>query len=57
VEAQAFRLLLGHTSARNFLAYERDLRVKKAPLDQPLHRPEVINRGTWGEVRFSCEER
>lgn len=57
VDAQAFRLLLAHTSARNFLAYEADLRVKKIPLDEPLHRLEVVNRGSWGEVRFSCEER
>ena len=56
-DARAFRLLLAHTSARNFLAYEGDLRVKGVPLDQPLHRLEVVNRGTWGEIRFSCEER
>jgi hypothetical protein len=57
VDARAFRLLLAHTSARNFLAYEGDLRAKKIPLDQPLHRLEVVNRGSWGEVRFACEER
>ena len=56
VDARAFRLLLAHTSARNFLAYEADLRVKRISLDQPLHRLEVVNRGTWGETRFSCEE-
>jgi len=55
-DAQALRLLLAHTSARNFLAYEADLRVKRISLDQPLHRLEVVNRGTWGETRFSCEE-
>jgi len=57
VDAQAFRLLLAHTSARNFLAYEGDLRVKKIPIDQPLHRLDVVNRGSWGEVRFSHEKR
>ena len=56
VDARAFRLLLAHTSARNFLAYEGDLRVKRIPLDSPLHRLEVVNRGSWGEVRFSCED-
>jgi hypothetical protein len=57
VDARAFRLLLAHTSARNFLAYEGDLRVQRIPLDQPLHRLEVVNRGSWGEVRFSHEAR
>lgn len=57
VDARAFRLLLAHTSARNFLAYEGDLRVKGIPLDQPLHRLEVVKRGTWGEIRFSHKER
>ena len=56
VDAGAFRLLLAHTSARNFLAYEGDLRVKNVPLDQPLHRLEVVNRGSWGEIRFSCKD-
>jgi len=56
VDAQAFRLLLAHTSARNFLAYEGDLRVKEISLDQLLHRMEVVNRGSWGEIRFSCKD-
>ena len=56
VDARAFRLLLAHTSARNFLAYEGDLRVKGVVLDEALHRLEVVNRGTWGEVRFSCKD-
>ena len=56
VEGQALRLLLAHTSARNFLAYEARLRARKIPLERSLHRLEVINRGSWGEVRFARVE-
>lgn len=52
VEGQAFRLLLAHTSARQFLAYESTLRARNLILDQTLHRLEVTHRGSWGEVRF-----
>jgi hypothetical protein len=51
-----YRLLLAHTSARNFLAHDGNLTAKQIPLDSPLHRLEVVNRGSWGEVRFSCED-
>lgn len=56
VDARAYRLLLAHTSARNFLAYDGNLTAKQIPLDVPLHRLEVVNRGSWGEVRFSCKD-
>jgi len=55
-DARAYRLLLAHTSARNFLAHEGNLTAKQIPLDVPLHRLEVVNRGSWGEVRFSCKD-
>jgi len=52
VDAQPFRLLLAHTSAKNFLAYEARLRQQGHPLADHLHRITVINRGSWGELRF-----
>ncbi len=53
VNAQPFRLLLAHTSAKNFLVYEAELRQRSLPLEDLLHRIDVINRGSWGELRFS----
>jgi hypothetical protein len=51
-EAQPYRLLLAHTSARNFLLYETHLRERGGALDEGLHRMTVMNRGSWGELRF-----
>ncbi len=53
VDAEPFRLLLAHTSARNFLVYEATLRQKYLAMEQCLHRITVTNRGSWGELRFS----
>lgn len=53
VEGMAYRLLLAHTSARQFLAYDAELRDRKIQFDKTLHRLEVVDRGSWGEVRFS----
>jgi hypothetical protein len=52
VDTQPFRLLLAHTSARNFLLYETQLRERGGALEEGLHRMHVINRGSWGELRF-----
>ncbi len=54
VGAQPFRLLLAHTSAKNFLAYDGRLRQQGRPIEDILHRITVINRGSWGELRFSA---
>ena len=51
-DTQPFRLLLAHTSARNFLLYETQLRERGEALEGGLHRLTVINRGSWGELRF-----
>ena len=53
VDTQPFRLLLAHTSAKNFLLYETQLRERGVELCDGLHRMTVINRGSWGELRFT----
>ena len=53
VDIQPFRLLLAHTSAKNFLLYETQLRERGGALYEGLHRMTVINRGSWGELRFN----
>jgi len=52
-DTQPWRLLLSHTSARNFLLYEAQLRERGIELYEGLHRITVINRGSWGELRFT----
>jgi len=52
VDTQPFRLFLAHTSAKNFLLYETQLRERGGALEEGLHRMTVINRGSWGELRF-----
>ena len=52
VDAQPFRLLLAWTSAKNFLLYEARLRQRSISFEDRLHRITVINRGSWGELRF-----
>jgi hypothetical protein len=56
VENQAFRLLLAHTSAKHFLVYEARLRQQGIELEHIVHRIEVIDRGSWGELRFSARD-
>jgi hypothetical protein len=52
-DTQPWRLLLAHTSARNFLRYEAQLRQLGVGLYEDMHRMSVINRGSWGELRFA----
>ncbi|MCP4209250.1 MAG: hypothetical protein GY767_19685 [Shimia sp.] len=52
-DTQPFRLLLAHTSAKNFLLYETELHQRGLALNDVLHRITVINRGSWGELRFT----
>ncbi len=56
VDAKPFRLLLAHTSAKNFLAYDARLRQRRIPIEDRLHRITVTNRGSWGELRFSVRD-
>ena len=53
VDGHAFRLLLAYTSAKNFFVYEARLRERGLALEHLLHRIHVVNRGSWGELRFS----
>jgi hypothetical protein len=53
VDTQPWRLLLAYTSAKNFLLYEAQLREHGIELYEGLHHMTVINRGSWGELRFS----
>ncbi len=57
VDAQPFRLLLAHTGAKNFLLYEAQLRQRGIELYDVLHRIAVLNRGSWGELRFTLPEK
>jgi hypothetical protein len=52
VDNQPWRLLLAYTSAKNFLLYETELRHSDSALYAGRHRIRVINRGSWGELRF-----
>jgi hypothetical protein len=52
VDAQPVRLLLAWTSAKNFLLYDTGLRQRNIAIEDRLHRIMVVNRGSWGEVRF-----
>lgn len=53
VDTQPWRLLLAHTSAKSFLLYEAQLRERGIELYEGLHHMTVINRGSWGELRFA----
>ena len=55
VDTQPLRLLLAHTSAKNFLLYETQLHQRGVTLYDGLHRLSVINRGSWGELRFRLQ--
>jgi hypothetical protein len=55
VDTQPLRLLLAHTSGKNFLLYETQLRQRGVALYDSLHRITVINRGSWGELRFRLQ--
>ena len=56
VDRQAFRLLLAYTSAKAFLVYAAKLPQRGLAIEDLLHRIEVVNRGSWGELRFSCRD-
>lgn len=52
-DTQPWRLLLAHTSAKNFLLYEVQLRECGIEFYESMHHMSVINRGSWGELRFA----
>ena len=47
-----YRLLLAYTSAKNFLLYTGKLAEKKIEIQTTDTKIVVVNRGSWGELRF-----
>ncbi|HKK53128.1 MAG TPA: hypothetical protein VKA74_16140 [Myxococcota bacterium] len=56
VDRRPFRLLLAHTSARAFLVYEAELRQRGQRLEDVTTKITVVNRGSWGELRFAARD-
>jgi hypothetical protein len=54
VERWPFRLLLAYSSARALLACEVELRHRGVMIENVLTKITVVNRRTWGELRFSA---
>lgn len=54
VERQPFRLLLAYSSARAFLVYEAKLRQRHVAIEDIVTTISVVNRGSWGELRFNA---
>jgi len=51
--ARPYRLLLAYTSAKNFLLFATEIRHRGQNLLNVVTRIQVLNRGTWGELRFA----
>jgi len=47
-----YRLLLAYTSAKNFLLYTSKLAEEKLEIQTIDTKIVVVNRGSWGELRF-----
>ena len=54
VERWPFRLLLAYSSARAFLVYEAELRQRRVAIEHVLTKITVVDRRTWGELRFAA---
>jgi len=52
VDGRAARLLLAYSSARAFLVYEAELRQRRLLVENVVTTIAVVNRGSWGELRF-----
>lgn len=55
-ENRPYRLLLAYTSAKNFLLYTGKLAEKKIEIQTIDTKIVVVNRGSWGELRFCFAE-
>ena len=51
-----FRLLLSYSSARNFLLYASETRRTGIALEEVVTRIRVLDRGSWGELRFTSPD-
>ena len=56
IERQAFRLLLAYSSARAFFLYEGKLHQRSVAVEDVVTKIVVVNRGSWGELRFSQQD-
>jgi len=54
VDRRPFRLLLAYSSARAFFGYEAELRQRRRRIEDVLTKITVVNRGSWGELRFGA---
>ena len=52
-----YRLLLAYTSAKNFLLYTGKLAQQKLEIQTIDTKIIVVNRGSWGELRFYRADR
>ncbi|MBD3337026.1 MAG: hypothetical protein GF355_16045 [Candidatus Eisenbacteria bacterium] len=52
-EHAPYRLLLAYTSAKNFLLYNSTIAETGRGLCDVMTQIQVVNRGNWGELRFS----
>jgi hypothetical protein len=48
-----FRIMLAYTSAKNFLAFMRTIHAPNQRIEGRVVHIEVLDRGKWGEARFS----
>ncbi len=51
-ENRPYSLLIAYTSAKNFLIYISKIAVQKIEIDTIDTKLIVVNRGSWGELRF-----
>lgn len=51
--AKPYRILLAYTSAKNFLFYATEIRQRGLELPNVVTAIRILNRGTWGELRFA----
>jgi len=56
-ESCPYRLLLAYTSAKNFLLYTGKLTKQKLEIQTIDTKIIVVNRGSWGELRFFRADR
>jgi len=56
VERRPFRMLLAYSSARAFFVYEAELRRRGVATEDVVTKIAVVNRGSWGELRFSSRD-
>ena len=56
VDGRPFRLLLSYSSARAFLVYDAKLRKRRVLVENVVAKISVVNRGSWGELRFTTRD-